>query len=423
MLVAVAVVLWGINVVLGREPLAIGPRRIWPAIVAFSAALAVALLQLLPYPPDGLAHPLWAEAARALQSAPIPRVSLAPDDTYHGIVRLLTYAGVFWLALQAGRDPRRCETSLLVIICSIAAYATYGLIVEFSGTETIVWLEKVAYRGKLTSTFVNKNSFATYAGLGIIVSTALIGRRGQQIFRQASGSSVLAKVVNVFAELVQSTWYLAIVWLLTFTALLLSQSRGGLLATLFGLGVLLLIIVSRARSRMMAVSVGAATFGLAVLPVLLLSGAETGQRLANIGTERISRLPVYEATIQAIADTPLIGTGLGAFEETFRFYKPISIPVRFEKAHNTYLESALELGIAGAVALLLPIAIAAFLCLRGVWLRRRDIAFPAIGVAATGVAALHSLVDFSLEIPAVMLTYSAVLGLTTAQSWSSRNVG
>jgi hypothetical protein len=45
-----------------------------------------------------------------------------------------------------------------------------------------------------------------------------------------------------------------------------------------------------------------------------------------------------------------------------------------------------------------------------------------MGVAATFLVALHAMVDFSLQIPAVTYTYCFLLGTAVAQSWSSRQL-
>jgi hypothetical protein len=54
--------------------------------------------------------------------------------------------------------------------------------------------------------------------------------------------------------------------------------------------------------------------------------------------------------------------------------------------------------------------------LRGVFARRRDQLFPLAAAAATVLVALHALVDLSLQIPAVAVTYTALLGLGVAQA-------
>ena len=83
------------------------------------------------------------------------------------------------------------------------------------------------------------------------------------------------------------------------------------------------------------------------------------------------------------------------------------------------MESALELGIPAAIALILAVGTTAFYCLIGIRRRRRDVIYPAVGLAATVLVAVHSLVDFSLQIPAVAVTYSLLMGVACAQSWRS----
>jgi len=51
--------------------------------------------------------------------------------------------------------------------------------------------------------------------------------------------------------------------------------------------------------------------------------------------------------------------------------------------------------------------------------RRRDWLYPAIGVAATILVAIHSFVDFSLQIPAVAFVYATIMGVAVAQAFSS----
>ena len=62
-------------------------------------------------------------------------------------------------------------------------------------------------------------------------------------------------------------------------------------------------------------------------------------------------------------------------------------------------------------------ALLAGMCLAGCLRRRRDRVFPAVGFAASVAVCAHAFVDFSLQIPAVAVTYAAVLGVGAAQSW------
>ena len=72
------------------------------------------------------------------------------------------------------------------------------------------------------------------------------------------------------------------------------------------------------------------------------------------------------------------------------------------------------------MALFASIGTCAGYCWVGIRRRRRDRIYPAIGVAATALVAAHSTVDFSLQIPAVAVSYAFLLGLGCAQSFSTR---
>ena len=52
--------------------------------------------------------------------------------------------------------------------------------------------------------------------------------------------------------------------------------------------------------------------------------------------------------------------------------------------------------------------------------RRRDLIIPIAALAVGLVAVLHSLIDFSLQIPAVTIAYVVILGVGVAQSQSAR---
>jgi O-antigen ligase len=88
----------------------------------------------------------------------------------------------------------------------------------------------------------------------------------------------------------------------------------------------------------------------------------------------------------------------------------------FAQAHNDPLELTLELGLPAAAAILCALVWLVGLCLRELRARRRGAIFPCIAIAVTLQLGLHSLVDFSMQVPAVMVAYMILLacGLTRA---------
>ena len=53
-------------------------------------------------------------------------------------------------------------------------------------------------------------------------------------------------------------------------------------------------------------------------------------------------------------------------------------------------------------------------------IRRRNRIYPVAALGATAVIAFHSAFDFSLQIPAIALTYAVILGLGVSQSFATR---
>jgi O-antigen ligase len=92
-----------------------------------------------------------------------------------------------------------------------------------------------------------------------------------------------------------------------------------------------------------------------------------------------------------------------------------------DKAHNDYLELAAGLGLPAAVALWAAIAWLELFCLRGVFIRRRDRQYALVGFCAGILVAVHSSVDFSLQLPAIGLSYATLLGVGLAQGIRSQS--
>jgi O-antigen ligase len=181
------------------------------------------------------------------------------------------------------------------------------------------------------------------------------------------------------------------------------------------------LAVGRILSPSRALFIGGTIIGLSVA-VLSTSGERTFERFVVDGASDSIRQSIYSLTERAIADAPLTGFGLGAFAPTFRLYRDASLPQEWEvdKAHNLYLELALELGIPFAMLLIGTLALLALKCAVGVVTRRRDQLYPALGIGVTVLLGLHNTIDFSLQIPAVAVTYALLLGLAFTQSFSTR---
>jgi hypothetical protein len=75
----------------------------------------------------------------------------------------------------------------------------------------------------------------------------------------------------------------------------------------------------------------------------------------------------------------------------------------------------MELGWPAAAALYAGLGLLVLRCLQG-----RSTVYPAVLASCSALVAVHSLVDFSLEMPANAATFALLLGLGCAQSLRSR---
>lgn len=58
---------------------------------------------------------------------------------------------------------------------------------------------------------------------------------------------------------------------------------------------------------------------------------------------------------------------------------------------------------------------------RGIRVRRRDVIIPVAAFSIATIGILHSLIDFSLQIPGFAVVALAVVGAGLSQAFSSRN--
>jgi putative inorganic carbon (HCO3(-)) transporter len=193
---------------------------------------------------------------------------------------------------------------------------------------------------------------------------------------------------------------LALVALLVVAILILTQSRGGWIATaagLFALAALWAAVLPPSRARRgLRLVVGLAV--LAALAVAVWIGPTTLWEMwlnppadTAVGTLRTLgvRRAIWPWGATAVGDFPFTGVGLGAFRQVvFRLYPLPPWPdYDLGHAHNIFLQTALDTGLPGLVAYLAVLFVAAAVGWR---VARRDPGFRAVSLGLlAGLVALH----------------------------------
>jgi O-antigen ligase len=366
-------------------------------------------------------HPLW-QTQNELLNFSSGAISLNPADTLTSVMRLLSYALVFWLALCYGQDRQKAKSVFYGLMAAGFIYSVYGLIVQLGDFRMVLWHER-PYADSVSSTFINRNHFATFAGLTLLCSLALLSERMETLAEYSLSSNFGRQ--RFIEDLITRAWFPLLAFFTISSALILSHSRGGFLSFSLALSAFLLLFYINPRTRNKNTLI---IFGsLVVLGVVafLVSSDALLDRFGRLDDESKIRTIVYGLTWNAITSNPWVGFGLGSYEEAFQLYQSVDIggieaaPLIHDYAHNTYLETVFELGFPAALALFYCFLKITWLCFKGFLMRKKDMIYSAIGVAATVLIGVHSLVDFSMQIPAVPYVYSLLMGVACAQSFSS----
>jgi O-antigen ligase len=289
-------------------------------------------------------------------------------------VSLLTYALLFYIVLQ-GVQSR----SHISVICMVLL--GMGVFEGILGSTQYVWLVEARAKG----TFFNPNFFAAYEGAILTLALGILSfvRKGE-----------LSRGGNIM---------LWITVAITFSAFVLAQSRGALLAL-----VVVMTLIAFCR------------FGKVALVIVAL-GLVTGFVVPNPLRERIvevsatdpyayTRIDIWKTSLTRLIDRPWgIGLGMykyGSFQDRFPIDENV---VRYgkrpESAHNEYLQMGVELGVAGLAAFLIGIGIWAR-SVRDVWRQRLE---PVERGFVTGLSAatlmilVHAAVDSVFHEPALVL--------------------
>jgi hypothetical protein len=382
--------------------------------------LLVITLQLMPLPPPlvTLAHPIWRDSSALLGTELVPRISAVRDLPSIAAGAQIANALALFCGICLGRSRWSATLLLEIFAWSGLFYAVYGIVSFLAAPDHVLWLEKVAYRNVLTTTFINANTAAVYLGASALAWLLLCAKSLR--LREVSRRHVIRAL---FERPSRRTLICFIAFFLTLSASFMTGSRLGTSTTLLAVaGGALSYYRVWLRSWRAAVMAVLAMVGAAVLLSSVLGGS-VNARFDTGGFSGGGRVEAYRSTLEIIREYPLFGTGLGTFRWVFPEYHSRDVPIGgvWDRAHSTPLELAAEMGLpfAGLIAAVWAVVMT---CLaRAMARRRRDRIFPVMAFWAGMLGLLHSLLDFSLQIPGFSISIMVLLGIGLAQSSTERN--
>jgi O-antigen ligase len=396
-------------------------------IACFAVFILFGLFQMASWAPLSGSAWFYESAARLLGSAHPAVPDLAIDASRNTLLKCLTCGAIFVMARALCRDRNRARLLLLMFIAGALLVVAYGFLMQLQTNSCYLgsYLKKFGAfnpgdRCVMSGTFVSSNSFGSYCGMALVAAMAMIfaGRRRQGDmpygYDEDDEESFVASLTGFRVTMLA-------VSLLLLGGLLYSASRAALAATLASGGVLaVLMLRGRWHSRPGSVRLFVAISIALGVVVLVIAGNAIVDKLART-SDSADRLRIWLAAVQAIRMSPWLGWGLGSFADIYAVLQPVSLPLANDLAHSTPLEAMVEVGVpmalVGYAVVLIPCAVAFY----GALSRRRPHRYlPGAAFSVAAVPILHSMVDFSLQMPAIAFVVSAVLGMGWTQAFGRR---
>jgi len=399
-------------------------RPLIALVLCFLVVLAMGIVQISPLVPPAWRSDLYARAASVLGHPVVAIISLNSDASLSVLMKIIACGAIFIMARAICRDRRRARLFLLFFLATAALVTAYGLVMQATNGSCYVFnyskRSDLAPPGRqylcaLSGTFVNSNSYAAYAGMALVVALGLMVSRAPSPSDKTDAATPRPAAAAWFTG--ARAVYLAMA-LLLFGCLLLSESRAGFGVTVLG-ALLLGATLLRGRWPSHPVLGWALAAALLVGAVFaLIAGSAFFHKMAKLtDDDALGRFRLWQLAVSAIAQSPWLGWGLGSYPDLYPMLQPPDLHNANDKAHSTPLEWLLDLGIPAAMCAFATVVAPLAVCLRGCWRRRTDRYLPAVAFAASMVAILHSLVDFSLQIPAIGFAVSALLGMGWGQAF------
>jgi O-antigen ligase len=318
-------------------------------------------------------------------------------------LRLISYIALFYLVLSSVTTNKRFHYILWIIFISSSFYALYGILQYRGLIEKNYWAELTS----LSSRFINSNHFVDY--LAIVLFPMLAFLISKQLI---SAKLLILPLLGINS-----------------IAIIYTKSRFGWLSIflVFILFMILLFKYTRFSKRKIIFFIFILVTGYWLLVTGFGGGEVILKRLYVIQAtgyqSLIQRLHIWWGTLRAIGRYPW-GSGLGTFEYIYPQFRIHSDRFKVDYAHNGYLQIALELGLAGLVLVIGLISRylkSIFLDLKSEDSVYKNTALKLGLLGSIFVMLIHSLVDFSLHVPANSIIFAIMAGMLLSRVDRSKN--
>jgi tetratricopeptide (TPR) repeat protein len=344
---------------------------------------------------------VWSRALMPLNEPGPARgtLSLDPMATRVQVLRGVAYLLALLSALRIAQRREGVVFLVRTLALSALVLAFAALAHPALGAEKVFWIYEPVNRARIAARHIapllNANHLAAYLDIGICVALASALAPKPAISRPIAFAAFLMMLATE-------------VWV---------GSRGGVGATV--LGIVIVVVLTRAARRVEhSVGMGALALGVVFIAgaaMLALSASEEAWQ--ELATSDVSKLQLSREAMRLIRLFPFFGAGRGAFEVAFPAVRTIPGYVDFTHPENVIAQWTTEWGIPVAVVAAAAIAWA----LRPATVMARS--QPPVGAwAAIAAVAVHNIVDYSLEVPGVVVALVTCAAIVAGGSGSGGQV-
>jgi O-antigen ligase len=325
------------------------------------------------------------------------------------MIQVLMYAFLYFAIvnnLYRQEPAQLISFTLISVAVGISCFAIY----QFMTHSNRVWGYISPYAGRASGTYISPNNLAGFLEMVLPLAIAcVLVARIKAVPRILLAYAALIMLAGMAVTFSRGGWAAAAVAVLALLGILAFHRNHRLPALL-----LLIILVG-----------GGTVFVTKYLSKTVSYMRRVGTTEANVESDFSVRRDIWMATAQMWRDHFWWGVGPAHYDYRFREYRPESIQLRPDRAHNDYLNLLADWGAVGGIIVLAGMGVFGS-GLRKTWkhvcpaendfgrgMSNRFALFLGAGAGLLALA-VHSVVDFNLHVPA-----NAIVGVTLLALLSS----
>ncbi len=303
------------------------------------------------------------------------------------LLEIVSYSLLAAAIILSSASPR----SIIIFILTLGVWGVimvgYGLFRRLSIAGEM---------GNIAATFINRNHFCAFIGM---IAPLCLG-------------------MGLWGKSRWIRWLSGCFFLIISGGVLMSGSRGGVIAFVVSSVALLLLYFLQWREKKtgwasLLLSVGGGLLLIGIL-VFLIRGTLYPNAGASLDELSIrTRFSIWQSTFEVFLARPWSGWGWGSFQYIYPIFKASGVWYKVPHAHNELIQVLSEGGLLGFIAMAFCY-IFSFLCLVRSFRDRNDAIFKSLSAGALGVliyAFIHSCFDFIFRLPANAFLLAGIIGL------------